>query len=105
MKKNDAEAVAGFGITRKTKTFFNSFKSSRSSSKYQCLNCEAWKQGRKLIAIAQYDHAAARLTLFRSCRPCWQSYSRVSDDLKQAFISRIREKIRKASEVIIDESS
>lgn len=105
MKKNDAEAVAGFGITRRTETFFNSFKSSRTSSKYQCLNCEAWKQGRKLIAIAQYDHAVARLAVFRFCRPCWRSYERSTGDLKQAFISRIREKIRKASEVIIDESS
>lgn len=98
--KSNAEAVTGFGIHRNKGKFFSTFNSSRSSSKYQCFNCEAWKRGHKLKAVGQY-HAGKSIVIFRFCRPCWQAYERSQDDQKQSFISRIREKVRKASEVII----
>ena len=102
MKSKNAEA-GNFGVNRNKTEFFNSFDSSRNSPKYQCLNCEAWLAARKFVPLGQYDQTRNRIAVFRFCQCCWRSYNRVSGDLRQEFISRILNKVRRASEVIIDD--
>lgn len=103
MKSKNAEGF-NFGVNRNQTTFFNSFDTNRSFTKFQCLNCKVWKPGHKFVPVGQFDRETNRVAVFRFCPSCWQSYNRVSDRMKKDFISRIKKKVRKASEVIIDEA-
>lgn len=99
--KNEKAEAGNFGIHRNFDKFCRAFNPNPNNQKFQCLNCEIWKRSDKFIAVGQFDQMTNEIFGFRFCRPCWQSYQKVSPELKKDFIENIRRKIKKASEVKI----
>lgn len=101
-RRIDYGPAAGFTVHSNAGAFAASFSAKLSKQRFQCLNCEVWKRGDKFVAVGQYVQMTKEIFGFRFCRECWRTYQKVSPELKQDFIRRIREKIQITSEVKSD---